>query len=226
MSAPRFEAWSWSRFNDWRRCPLFAKAKYIDKSIKDDSPAMARGQKIHEAAAAYLRGQTAELPKELERFGAQFRALVEHKPDMLIEQQWAFDDQWRMTGWFSRVPGKKAWLRVILDLAVAYPDETADLVDHKTGKAYDDNQEQVELFALAGFLHSPWLKKIKTRLWYLDSGDERTHEFTVEEKEPLRAKWAALAAPMMAETLWAPKPNEKCRWCPLARSAGGACKFG
>lgn len=219
------DAWSFSRFDLWRLCPKQFYEKFITKSIAEaTTPAMERGNKIHKEAADFLMGQLPDLPPSLERFGRlmwQFRGF----PEKLVEQQWAFTKDWKATGWFAK-GSNPAWLRVILDAAVLYPDDTADVIDHKTGKKYGSNAEQMELFALATFSYAPWTKEVTTRLWYLDNGVEDKDVFDHRDVEKLRTKWEKLVEPMFNETVFAPRPNEKCRFCALAKSNGGSCRFG
>src|SRR5262245_51001335 len=130
-------AWSYSRLSLWEQCPLAFKLKHIDKVKEEQSPAMARGDKIHKSAASYITGQSALSP-ELGKFNVLLTELQRMPPDVkVVEQQWGFTKNWRATGWF----GSDTWLRVILDAAVVYPDGTADVIDHKTGKQYETNRD-------------------------------------------------------------------------------------
>jgi len=216
-------AWSYSRYALWERCPLAFKLKHIDKIPEEQSPAMARGDAFHKAAAAYLTEQTPVMPPEAKRFEklmAEIRSFDQEWK--VVEQQWGFTKNWQPTGWF----GKDTWFRAILDVGVIYPFNVADVIDHKTGKKYGSNAEQMELFALATFCRYPQLESVMTRLWYHDSGDEETAEFTQDDRSLLIAKWDAKVAPMFADTVFAPKPNDKCRWCSFSKSKGGQCRFG
>lgn len=217
-------AWSYSRLALWEQCPLAFKFKHIDKIAEEQSPAMARGDAFHKAAAAYLTRQAPTPPKDATKFFAKLmEELWALPPDWkVVEQQWGFTNNWRPTGWF----GKDTWVRVVLDAAIVYPDATADVIDHKTGKKYGTNADQMELFGLAMFCRYPHLEKVTTRLWYHDSGDEEIAEFTQDERSPLIAKWDAKVAPMFADTVFAPKPNDKCKWCSYSKSRSGLCRFG
>lgn len=225
----KVDAWSFSRFDLWRTCPKQFYEKFISKSIKEhQSPAMARGDEIHKGLATFLQGGRSDPPaaKALDKFTPLLFQLRDI-PDKLVEQQWAFDRDWKPTGWFARGNVKHpAWLRVILDVGVIYPDDTADVIDHKTGKKYGSNDDQMELFAVATFSYAPWVTDVTTRLWYLDEGSEDIAEFSVKDVEKLRAKWEKAVEPMFADTTFAPRPNDKCRFCPLAKSNGGNCRFG
>lgn len=215
-------AWSYSRLALWEQCPLAFKLKNIDKIKEEQSPAMARGDKIHKQMAAFAMG-TGARPAEAAKFGQLSDELAAMPTDIkVVEQQWGFSKSWRPTGWF----GKDTWLRVILDAGVIYPDGTADVVDFKTGKKYGTNKDQMELFALATFCRFPHLSHVTTRLWYLDSGDEEVAEFEQDNRSEAIEKWEQRVAPMFEDNVFAPRPNDKCKWCSFARSKGGQCKFG
>jgi hypothetical protein len=229
MTAKSITAWSYSRLSTWERCPLFAKAKFIDKLQEEPSEAMARGDRIHKALGAWLSGDEhgnrgGPLPEEAARFENMLNQLarLSETATLQTEQQWGFTNTWAPTGWFD----KNTWLRSVLDVCVVYPDDTADVVDHKTGKMYDDNREQMELFGLSVLCRYPAVSSVNTRLWYVDSGNEVIDQFSRADAEPLKAKWSARAAAMLADREFLPKPNDKCKWCPLRHSAGGLCKFG
>jgi len=215
-------AWSYSRAALWEECPLKFKLKHIDKMPETQSPAMARGDKIHKQMAAYVMG-TGPAPAEAAKFDRLSKELAGMPAEVkCVEQQWGFSKSWRPVGWF----GKDTWLRVILDAGVVYPDGTADVVDFKTGKKYGSNNDQMELFALATFCRFPHVSDVTTRLWYLDSGEEEVAEFKQDDRGLMIDKWEQRVAPMFADTVFAPRPNDKCRWCSFAKSKGGPCKFG
>lgn len=219
-------AWSYSRWAAWERCPMAFKAQFLDKSVPmPSSQALDRGRVVHaDLAKWFMSDQPVPLPAEGAKFQRLLNQLATLKTSAHIEteQQWGFNSRWQPTTWF----GNDTWLRVILDVNVVYADDTADVIDYKTGKPYDDNRDQMELFALAVMSRYPAVHQVATRLWYLDTGDEVPDCFTANDVPRLRAKWEERAAQMFADQEFPAKPNDKCKFCPLRRSAGGPCKFG
>lgn len=223
-------AWSYSRWADHTRCPLFFKEKYIAKSIPDHtSPAMQRGNDIHKGIAAWLEGKAEGCPREAFQNPRAEALLLEMKqmPSdvIVVEQQWGFTANWRSTGWFA----KDTWLRVILDVGLVYDDKTAEAIDFKTGKRYGTNADQMELFALGVMCQWLPVTNVTTRLIYLDEKGkdiEDIEEFPATHKQRLIDKWTKKVEPMFTDQVYAPRPNDKCRFCPLAKSAGGKCAFG
>ena len=223
-------AWSYSRFADHERCPLYFKEKYVTKSIPQDStPAMERGNEIHKGIAAWLRGDAEGVPRDAFKNPRAEQILLELRQmpadQMVVEQQWGFTAYWKPTGWF----GNDTWLRSILDVGLVYPDMTAEALDWKTGKRYGHNADQMELFALSVMCKYPPVTNVTTRLIYLDEQGkniEEIEEFPVTHKQRLIDKWTAKVVPMFTDKVFAPRPNDKCKFCPLARSKGGKCAFG
>ncbi len=213
-------AWSFSRYNLYDQCPARFKYKHIDKLPDPGSPAMERGKVIHKEGEEFLLNDGLPVPDSFKLFEDQMEELA--SLDVFAEQQWGFNRAWHPTGWF----GKDTWLRVMLDAGVEYEDHTADVIDFKTGKKYGDNGEQMELFALATFFRFRGTKEVVTRLWYVDSGDEDIETFTADQVIPLRDKWTKKVQPMFNDTVFAPRPNDKCCWCPYSASAGGPCVYG
>jgi len=212
--------WSFSRYDTYALCPYKYKLKFIEIRKEPGSPAMERGNAIHKEAEDYLSAKRPDLPASCGKFSRLMGQLRELNP--AVEEKWGFTREWRSTGFFD----KKVWLRSILDAGVAYEDGGAEVIDHKTGKRYGSNDEQVELFALTAFQHWPSVRNVTTRLWYLDSGEEVVNEFKREDAPKLRAKWEKRVAPLFEDRQWPARPNEKCRFCHWRASNGGPCRYG
>lgn len=226
-AVPMVTAWSYSRYTDYMKCPLYFKEKHLTRSFKDEgSAAMQRGSTIHKEAEDYTTGKLKKLPASLAHFKDQFAELRAMKP--MVEQNWGFKNDWSWIGrpgWF----GDDVWLRVKADVFAHYDDDTADLIDHKTGRKYETNMDQVNLFSASAFMRLPTLKHVTTRLWYLDIADhsqnEETFEMTAAEAALVRKDWDKKVRPMFNDRKFAPKPNAGCGRCPVSRSNGGSCKF-
>lgn len=217
----RVKTWSYSAYSDYEKCPALYKFARIDKIKVPEPAAFAKGNRYHKLAEDYLRGVLRTLPDELSKFAESFEQL--RGLDPFVEQEWGFTASWRQTGWMAQ----DVWFRAKCDAAVVYPDGEADIVDHKTGKQYDTNEDQIELFSLAAMSRFPEVRKVTARLWYLESGKEVVREFDASQKQALRAKWEEKIQPMFADTRFSPRPNDKCRWCAYSgRHASGPCAVG
>ena len=102
------------------------------------------------------------------------------------------------------------------DVAVLYDDNTADLIDFKTGRKYDTNEEQVELFSAGIFMKFPHIEGVTTRLWYVDQAtdNEVIREYSRGDFERIKKDWEKKIVPMFKDKRFAPTPNEKWQRCP------------
>lgn len=217
-------AWSWSRYKLYKDCPAAFKYDAIDHRPRGPAPPpVARGDAIHVKAEGFAKRETTELPRELRYFEKQFKELIKLNP--IVEKGWAFRRDWSYIDRPGEWYGPDVWLRVKTDVSIVYPDNTGEVIDHKTGKMYAENEEQVGLFALAGFNRFPKLTHITARLWYLDLGEEVIEEYDAADIPTLRKKWERNIKPMFNDRRFPPRPSWRCGRCTHSRANGGPCKF-
>lgn len=200
---------------------------------------MLRGAAIHQLAEDYIKGKLRLLPPELKKFEADFRMLkAQYKKKingMVVEDNWAFTKDWTETQWDNWT---QCVVRIKLDCAHHEDDETLVVTDWKTGKfrveMNEDYVEQLELYALAALLLHPHLTAVKPRLAYLDADTvyppaDEPMVFTREDVPRLKKLWEKRVKPMLNDKRFAPRPNDKCRWCHFRSSnkaaGGGQCKY-
>lgn len=219
-------AWSYSRYADYRQCPLKFKLKHIDRLPDPGSPAMQRGNLIHKQAEDYIK---AKRKPKLHVNLINVKRELEHcrEAGAMAELPWGFKRDWEWTGrsdWF----GPDVWFRAKTDVAISYDDNTGLVGDWKTGRKYDENREQIELFGAVSLKRFPEWKMVDVRLWYtdVDPGDnEIQYEFTRKEGELILKDWEKKVVAMFKDKRFAPTPNDKCHWCPFSKAKGGPCKF-
>lgn len=228
MTANTLTAWSYSRLALYEMCPFAFKCKNIDKLPDPPGPAMDRGNKIHKEMANYVTAATASCPDVLapSAKGSAFKKLCSEirsfpADDRVVEQQWGFTKAWKATGWF----GKETWWRVVLDVGVVYPDNTAEVIDWKTGKKYATNEDQMSQFAVATVARFPHVTHVSTRLVYLDTGQEEFAEFSAAQVPSLKLGFEKRVAQMLGDTTFPARPNDKCKWCNFSKDKGGPCRF-
>lgn len=235
----RFTAWSWSRYSDYKLCPLKAKLAHIDKIREPKNQAMMRGAEIHDKARDFIKGIIKKLPAELASFKDEFSKLKRlYKKKILgaiVEEDWAYRKDWTQTAWNDWA---ECYLRVKLDVAYYEDEETLIMIDWKTGKfreeMHEEYMEQLELYALAALMLLPHVYKVKPLLKYTDLGQTfptgKSLVFDRREVSALKKTWEKRLRPMMNDTVFAPRPNDKCRWCFYGQSGKskggpGLCKF-
>lgn len=237
----RFTSWSYSRYADYKQCPLKAKLAHLDKIREPKNQAMMRGADIHDQIRDFIRGTLKRLPTDLKSIKAEldrFKKLFKKKLlGAIVEEDWAFTADWTQTQWND---WNNCVLRVKLDAAEWLDDgDTMIVTDWKSGKfreeMNEDYVEQLELYALAALVLHPQLQRVRPRLFYTDLGlvyppEAKPLEFTRKDVEKLKKLWAKRTKPMLNDTRFAPRPNDKCRWCFYGQSGKikggpGLCKF-
>lgn len=239
--APRLTAWSYSRYGDWRKCPLSAKLKHIDRIKEPSSAAMERGSAIHTLAEGYIKGTEAKLAPELALFKDEFKDLraryKKKSVPVIVEDNWAFTKEWGETQWDNWA---ECWVRIKLDCAHYVADGIMVVTDWKSGRPRDEKtneyMEQLELYALAALALHGHLNEVRVRIGWTDVGEMysgpegKPATYFRKDLAKLKKLWNGRVAPMMADTQFAPKPNAGCRWCYYgqagkAKGGPGLCKF-
>lgn len=226
MADQKITAWSFSRYNDYEKCPYYAKLKFIDKLREPDNPAQKKGSDIHKAAELYVKGQTKTLDPALKNFKAEFNKLVRLKAQ--AEGQWAFNPKWEPVDWFA----KDAWCRIKID-ACCVSDGKLFVIDYKTGKIYPNHAEQLELYAIGGFLqntHKGAPDVLEAQDWYLDLPEDDPQsiggeEFDRADVKDLQKKWASKTKAMLTDTRFLHKPGPHCNRCHFRKGNNGPCKY-
>lgn len=225
-------SWSYSRLSDYKQCPLKAKLKHIDKLKEPSNKYMERGSMIHTLAEEFVKGKIAKCPPELIKMKPELTALrllyKKKSQAMVVEDNWAFTSDWTETAWNDWT---NCWVRIKLDCAHHIDDTTMAITDWKTGQYNQFNNveysEQLELYALACLLLHPHIETVKPRLAYTDHGiffpepgsdKEVELTFTRADIPRLKKLWAKRTKPMLADTQFAPRPNDKCSWCWFGKS--------
>ena len=168
----------------------------------------------------------------LRRLRKQYKKIIN---GMAVEETWAFTKNWTATTWDDWAD---CWVRIKLDCAEHEDDTTLLVNDWKTGKFREENNQeylkQLELYALSALLTYEHVQKVKPRLIYLDAGviypsEDDPIVYTREDIPRLRSLWEQRVEPMLNDKIFAPRPNNLCKWCFFrkdnAAEGGGQCEF-
>lgn len=226
----RFTAWSYTRYSDHKKCPLFAKLKHLDKVPEGEkSPAMIRGGEIAKKSEDFLKGKLRAVPAELKSFAEDYR-WFKQQPNLFVEETWGFNNSWSPVAWND---WNNCWLRVKID--VGYHSLKANVIvirDGKTGKFRERDKDgymlQLELYAAGAIVMAPNAKMVDVALMYTDLGiqyPDTPHTYTAKEALALQKTWDKRVKPLFNDTKFPPRPGDYCQWCPYSKAKGGPCKF-
>jgi hypothetical protein len=220
---PQFrDAWGFSKLDTYWTCPAKFKYQFIEKIKDEGSPAMERGQKIHEGIEEWLNGWRKDLPAEA---ALHFQVELEElkTQDFKAEAAWGFNADWtKRPDWF----GKDCWLRAKVDAHYITKDrQNLVVIDFKSGKYRVPSTDQVELYAIAGSSVYPEIPNVRAEFWFVDTGETYAKDYTREELLALRKKFEGYVQPIYADQAFSPTPSRECRWCQHSRTRGGKCQY-
>lgn len=212
---------SYSRISLYEQCPAKFYYKNIARLPEPERETLERGIKIHKAGEDFIKGDVAKVPKAYKAFEKEMVAL--RKQGAEAEKDWAFTRAWKPTGWFD----KDCWMRVKTDVAVV-DKSLLRIVDHKTGKRYDDKHaDSAQLYATGGVAIYDTIEKVRVEFYYLDlkKDNKATYEFGRAELIECRADWNRRAQRIEKDDKFLPRLNRYCDWCAYRASEGGPCPF-
>lgn len=233
ITNPRIIALSYSRIKTHKECPRKAKYKFIDRMKEPGNLAMDRGSEVHKQLEEYI-DQKRDVPEILLRAPGvrAFIDVLREIEEVETEKQYAFDQYWRQTEWFS----PSVYMRVVYD-AVLWEPETASVlvVDHKTGKRYADHEDQRKHYAYAAFQLWPDIEEVTPRFLYIDL-DQVDYGTTAVAPPPVfhrdkDFKWLQdfceeEARQVREDSIFPTRPTARCNWCHFRRSNQGPCDHG
>lgn len=211
-------SWSYSGLTDYEKCPLLFKLRRIDRLPEPPSPALERGKATHTKAEQYLLSEVdVPLPSEFYAFDWLLTAIKDQRTGYSVEEKWGFDSSWVYADW------REAWLRVVADVIVYYDDQTAEIIDWKTGREYDSHADQGRLYGLTTLCKYPETSEVNVRFVYTDSGAQRTWTVRRHDVERMQEYWTKRATPLLEATEFPPTPGDHCKWCAFSKRKGGPC---
>jgi len=142
-------AWSYSALSLYKTCPRKYWAEKVAKVVPFKSNDAAEyGKMVHKKFENYLM-KGSPLPLDLKHHEKVLKKLRDASGEGMPEQKLALTEDLEPTGYFD----KDVWFRCVIDYAKVN-DGRALVVDHKTGRRYDDFL-QLELSAIALHTYLP-----------------------------------------------------------------------
>ena len=237
MSDRIITAASFSRLKDYERCPymLWLKSGEKRSTAHMDTTAADRGTMVHNACEQHTKGQ-GDIIKEMYKFGDYFKDLRDEyvAGDVVVEEDWGFDKDWQVTGWWD----DDVRIRVKLDnFRIRARNEEGEPVagiptDYKTGKKFGNevsHNQQGQLYAISCFLRYPTLELADVEFVYLDHGlKSKPKRYTREKAMKFLPSWEARFQKIFNDREFRPKPNKiNCKWCAFGPQNGDStCPWG
>jgi RecB family exonuclease len=247
----RLTAWSYSRIQKRKQCPLACRLANIDSIREPESAdphnALVRGKRIESEAFEYVLGK-GPLPESCKLFPTELVQLRKIKKTLRLKMKIAFDKNWGVLCLFDgggKIPqayfGRDVWLRMEFDAIFEelLPGQKkhwrVHVVDLKTGKIYAEKFDQFELYNLIALIlaqevlnHDPQVSLAEG--WYLDHGKiDGVSTMLKSDVEKEKKRWEHEANLLLSETVWQPKPGNHCRWCFYRKqnkdAGGGQCLY-
>jgi len=211
-------AWSYSSISTFKQCPKKYYHLKVLKDVKDTgSEAMVYGQDVHKAAEEFVKSDV-PIPEKFKYMQPIVESLGKIEGDKHCEVKLGLKQDYAPCGFFD----SGVWWRGIADLIIVNG-ERAYSVDYKTGKnaKYADTK-QLDLVAGAIFSHFPLVKKVKSALAFLVSGDFITKEHRADEKEVYLKTFDKELEQLdgaMLSGVWNANSGPLCGWCPVTSCA-------
>lgn len=216
-------AHSYTALKMYENCPKRYYHQRITKEVVDQpGTATVYGERVHKQLEDYLKAPATSLPEEsiaLQPLCDTLRSSANGGGMMLVEQEYTLTSDLQPTSWFA----PDAWLRFKLDVLVIRGNNTAVVVDWKTGKRRPDF-DQLEMFALAVFSFWPAITKVKSMFVWTKENATDHETYRIEHKDQM---WTRLMTRInrVEKSLdtdnWPAKPSGLCKFCPCK----GFCEF-
>lgn len=205
--------WSFSSLKQFINCPRqYHEVKVLQNFPPKVSQQMLYGTEVHKALEDYTRDKT-ELPKNYKRFKTLVDVLLEIPGERYVEHQMAL----RADKSPCEFAAPDYWVRGIADLLIV-DNDTAFVVDYKTGSNRYPDTKQLKLMALMVFAHFPSVESVNGGLLFVAHNSFLPEEYYRDKSEKY---WADFLPDL--ERLktafetgnWQPNATPLCAYCPV-----------
>lgn len=176
--------------------------------------------RIHSGIEAFLRHE-AELPEDASSLASKYQTLRDLGP-LRIEEDWAFDPNWKPVDWNS----PDAYCRMKLDAFYA-KGQDCKIVDHKTGKQYDlKHVQQGQLYSIGALAKEPDLVRFNVEFYYTDLGKTKNYNFHKKQIQKFQDSFDRRAAKLQNDTAYKPVSNPfNCKYCAYGNNGTQVCEY-
>jgi RecB family exonuclease len=208
-------AFSYSRLNNFEKCPRQFYEINIRKAVKEDeTPAMKDGKDAHKALELRVK-QGKKLPVNLSHHEGTIAKIIASPAVKQTEMQLAITPAFEPCDWFDPRGGPPTvWCRAIVDLGLLNG-EGAVIIDYKTGKMSDDFT-QLRLTGAVYFQHFPEVQRLSLAFLWLKHGKVTREPMSRDE---IPEVWDGLMPRInryqeaFRKQEFPPRPDRHCKWC-------------
>lgn len=211
---------SLSKLGTFEQCAAKYKFKYIDNLPTPPSTSAGRGIDTHSMIELYLKTGEVMLNPPLDFYQGWLDGLRKVE-GASPEAKLALDVDWNPCDWNSEV----VWWRGVLDLLIPPQGQKVHVYDWKTGKIYDDHEDQREIYGVAALSHYPEATEVTCTHVYVDLHKSVTKTYHRDHLDLLKTRWGRRFRAVETATEFPYNPQFKCRWCPFSKESGGPCPF-
>ena len=205
--------WSYSGLKDYVNCPRqYYEVKVAKNFTKRPTQQMLYGTAVHKALEDYV-GEGKPLEKNYERYQPMLDALLTIEGERLPEYRMALNTNLEPCTFGA----EDYWVRGIVDLLVV-GDDTAYIVDYKTGSAKYPDVNQLKLMSLMTYAHFPKVEHIKAGLLFVAHNTFINEVYHRDQSEDM---WKDFLPDLERLKLsydndkWPENPTPLCGWCPV-----------
>jgi len=210
--------WSFSSLKDFVGCPKrYYEVKVAKNFETKTTEAITYGKEVHSALEHYVRDGK-ELPLNYKRFQEMMNALMAIPGKRYCEYEMGMHLDKTPCSFHS----KSRWVRGIADLLVV-DEDTAYVVDYKTGNDKYPDLDQLKLMALLVFTHFPKVNKVKGALLFILKNNLISETY---ERFQVDSLWDHFTPKVKRLELsyqkneWPVNPTPLCGYCPVV-----TCEF-
>lgn len=206
--------WSYSALKTFEKVPYKLYVQKVLKIKDEGNQFTRRGSEIHDSAEAFVKGESDDLHKSLDKWENPIKQLRERRENspgsIVVEDDWGFNVDWEPTGWMA----SDVWLRMKLDVLIKESEKSMKVIDYKTGRPPSmvgmEHSEQAILYALGTFLRFPEVDFVKCEWWYVDHppGTKLEKSYTREQAMKFFYIFDQRAKAMTSATEEAFAPNQ------------------
>lgn len=211
---------SLSKLSTFEKCAAKYKYQYVDKLPRTTGYAAGRGIDLHKAVEDYINDVLPALPDTVD-FYTGFLDGIKRIPGVVPEAKLALRADWTATSWEA----DDVWWRGVLDLLIPPRDGTVHVYDWKTGKIYDDHEDQRQIYAIAAAALYPEATQVCCSHVYLDLKENRARTYHRDQLHGFRERWGNRFYALEKAVDFPHNPSYSCRWCSFSKAQGGPCPF-